>query len=153
MLQGQNYLVRLQAQPIDEAELRVFVSDAAAGGNTVFTGSVRNHHNGRAVVGLRYEAYLAMAQTMLTAIAQQALMTQQLLRVAIIHRYGDLLVGDLAIAVAASAVHRGQTFAAVAAMMDRIKQDVPIWKYEYYADGCAEWVHCRHGQIVATGAL
>lgn len=139
--------VRLQTQPIDEAEVRAWIAADRAGGNCVFTGSVRDGHLGRQVSHLHYEVYPDMAQKILTKIAAQACREFALHKAVIVHRHGRLDVGDVAVAVAASAPHRAETFAAVAWMMDRIKADAPIWKHEFYRDGSAEWVRCRHGAI------
>ncbi len=141
---SEQLLVKLTDQPIELAGIHEFIGDPTAGGNTVFTGTVRNHHQGKTVRSLAYEAYPAMAERMLAAIAGQALTDFPLARVAVVHRVGDLAIGDAAICVAASAAHRAETLDAVAWMMNRIKADVPVWKLETYADGSRSWVRCDH---------
>lgn len=139
--------VQLQTEPIDEDGVRAWIADNRCGGNSLFSGSVRDQHHDRQVTHLIYEVYPDMAERLLVKIAEQACNNFVLQKAAIVHRHGRLDIGDVAVTVAASAVHRSETFAAVAWMMDRIKADAPIWKHEFYSDGTDEWVRCRHGAI------
>lgn len=136
--------VQLTTQPIDVDAVHAAIADPAAGGHTVFVGRVRNHHDGRDVAHLTYEAYKPMAQQQLQDILAAAAAAHGLTAVAVVHRLGRLDIGDAAIALAASAAHRQETFTAVAAMMDAIKHDVPIFKRETYRDGSSDWVRCTH---------
>lgn len=144
--------VELRSSPIDVEALRRWVTTDATGGTTVFTGTVRDHHEGKRVLRLEYEAYARMAEPALREIAEGVADAYGLARVAVVHRLGPLAIGDAAICVAASAAHRGETFEAVAEMMNRIKHDVPIFKHEFYADGSDAWVRCAHLHPSPEGA-
>lgn len=133
-------MVELTSQPIDVRRLEAAVADPAAGAVVTFLGQVRNHHRGRAVDHLEYEAYEPMAIDWLERIIAEALETWPLERIAVAHRLGRLEIGDTAVAICVSSAHRGEAFEACRHIMDRIKQDVPIWKHETWADGSSEWV-------------
>ena len=120
------------------------VADPSCGAGALFSGIVRNHHHGRQVDYLIYEAYQPMAEQLLTDIATQAVARFGLHHVAISHRLGTLQIGDIAVVVAASSVHREAGFLALPWIMDCIKRDVPIFKHEFYRDGSSEWVVCQH---------
>lgn len=115
------------------------VSGAGQGGLVTFSGAVRDATRGKAVVRLEYEAYAPMAEKQLGAIAAEAAAQWPGARVAIHHRTGTLVPGELAVVIAASAPHRAEAFSACRHAIERLKQDVPIWKKEVYADG-AVWV-------------
>ena len=100
----------------------------------LFLGTVRNHARGEAVTGINYEAYGPMAEKQLEKIADELSLTHKA-RVAIVHRHGELVVGDTAVAIAASSPHREAAFEACRAAIERIKTDVPIWKREQAASG------------------
>lgn len=132
--------VRIAAEPIDIAEAMALVADPAAGGTCVFTGTVRDHSPAGAVTALRYEAWEELAAARLRAIAEELGDRWPLRRVAILHRIGELAVGETSVAVAVSAAHRDEAFAACRRGIERLKEDVPIWKQEVLASGVAEWV-------------
>ncbi|MEM9586208.1 MAG: molybdenum cofactor biosynthesis protein MoaE [Planctomycetota bacterium] len=90
---------------------------------------------------LAYEAHRPMAIKQLTALAKQAAETYDLLAVVVVHRLGIIPIGEASVIVGVSAAHRLRTFEAVAWIMERLKQDVPIWKQEQYATGQSEWIH------------
>jgi molybdopterin synthase catalytic subunit len=100
---------------------------------------VRNHHEGREVAGLRYEAYQALAEKEGRRLVEE-ISSKHAVRVAAIHATGDLKPGELAVWVGAAAPHRGQAFDACRELIDAIKARVPIWKRETYTDGHGEWV-------------
>ncbi|MEO8478599.1 MAG: molybdenum cofactor biosynthesis protein MoaE [Gemmatimonadota bacterium] len=127
------------ALPISQdAVLRAAVSPGQ-GAVVSFVGVVRDHHDGRAVVGLSYSAYLDMAERECGEIVQE---TEARLgaRIALQHRIGDLAVGDVAVVVVAAAPHRDAAFDACRAVIDAVKRRVPIWKHEHHADGSSTWV-------------
>lgn len=111
------------------------VSGKGQGGLVTFSGAVRDNTKGKAVVRLEYEAYAPMAEKKLAEIAAEFPGA----RIAIHHRVGVLVPGQLAVVIAASAPHRAEAFAACRHAIERLKADVPIWKKEVYADG-AVWV-------------
>lgn len=132
--------IRITAEPIGVAEAVPLVADPAAGGTCVFSGTVRDHSPAGAVTGLRYEAWEELARTRLGAIAEEMASTWPLRRIAILHRVGELAVGETSVVVAVSAAHRDEAFAACRHGIERLKDDVPIWKQEVLATGVAEWV-------------
>lgn len=131
----------LSATAFDAAPLRVQLLSPRAGAFASFEGWVRNHHGGRAVTGLRYEAYATLAETEGLRIVAEATRRFEIEGAACIHRTGELAPGDLAVWVGASAAHRDPAFAACRWIIDEVKARVPIWKHEHYADGDASWLH------------
>jgi molybdopterin synthase catalytic subunit len=127
--------------PFDVAPLRARLLRAEAGAYASFEGWVRNHNDGRAALGLRYEAYVALAETEGEAIVAEALRRFAIADAACVHRIGDLAIGDLAVWVGVSAAHRDAAFAACRWIIDEVKARVPIWKHERYAEGDAAWLH------------
>lgn len=128
-------LFRVQSTPLSLDEVVHAVSDPGQGGLVTFTGVVRNHSRGKTVTRLDYEAYGEMAQKQLARIAEEATRTWPGTRVAVAHRVGSLVPGDLAVVIAVSAPHRKEAFRACEYVIDRLKEDVPIWKKEYAEDG------------------
>ena len=133
-------LVRLSAEPLSVDEALAFVADPGAGGTCVFVGTVRDRSGGGDVRGLRYEAWDELAIERLREIASEMLDGWPLRRVAILHRTGDLAVGEASVVIACSAPHRAEAFEACRHGIERLKQDVPIWKKEAFVSGEAEWV-------------
>lgn len=132
---------RLSDTPFDTAALRAGLLDARVGGYASFEGWVRDHNEGRAVTGLRYEAYAELAQNEGEAILADAVARFDILDAACVHRTGDLAIGELAVWVAAAAAHRDAAFAACRWIIDEVKSRVPIWKHERYTDADAAWLH------------
>ena len=132
---------RLSDTPFDVAALRAELLDARVGGYASFEGWVRDHNDGRAVTGLRYEAYAAMAEREGEAILDEAMTRFPLLDARCVHRTGALAIGELAVYVGAAAAHRDAAFAACRWIIDAVKDRVPIWKHERYAEGDAGWLH------------
>ena len=132
-------LAELMTEPLSEAELTAFVTTPASGGVVVFSGVVRNLHEGRDVLRIEYVAVESLARAKLEEIAREALEDPGAHRVALIHRIGLLEVGESSVMVAASAAHRDQAFAAARRLIDRIKEILPVWKHEHFADGSVEW--------------
>ena len=128
-------MVRLTDAMIDVAEARTAVSRDQAGAVLVFEGVTRNHHDGRAVVRLEYEAYASMAEAEMSAICTDIEGRWPGARVAIIHRVGVVAVGQASVVIAVSAPHRDEAYAASRHAIDTLKATVPIWKKEVYADG------------------
>lgn len=116
-------------------EVLAAVSRPEAGGLALFLGQVRCENDGRAVVRLEYEAYASMAIKEMQRIADEIAREIPDTRLAAIHRVGSLEVGDVAVLCAASAPHRDEAFRACRALIDRIKERVPVWKREHGPDG------------------
>jgi molybdopterin synthase catalytic subunit len=132
--------VAIVDRPIDPGQLLAAVSDHSRGGAVLFVGSVRELNDGRPVTALDYRAYDAMARAELGRIVDEALGRWPGAAIAVEHRTGALQLGDLAVVVAAAHAHRSEAFDACRYVIEQLKQRVPIWKREHYADGPAEWV-------------
>ena len=132
---------RLNDHGIDVAGLRRRLEDPHYGAVVGFDGVVRDHHGGRAVSELRYEAYAELAEREGQAIVDEARARFAVRRIVAEHRVGLLAIGDVAVYVGVAAAHRDAAFAACRYVIDEIKSRVPIWKHEHYADGAAEWIH------------
>lgn len=131
----------LSETPIDIAPLRAGVLDPRAGGYASFEGWVRDHHAGRAVDGLDYEAYATLAEREGERIIAEAKARFDVIDARCVHRVGTLTIGDLAVWVGVSAAHRGAAFDACRYIIDETKRRVPIWKREHYREGDADWLH------------
>lgn len=129
--------------PIDTTALRVQLDHPAAGGLVIFEGRVRNHNEGLDVLRLEYEAFEALAEKEGTRIVEEAQQRFGVERALCVHRTGLLEIGDVAVWVGVSAGHRGEAFAACRYIIDEVKQRVPIWKKEHYAQGDSGWVNCE----------
>lgn len=132
---------RLSETPFDTDTLRAGLLDARVGGYASFEGWVRDHNEGRAVDGLRYEAYATLAEVEGERILGEALSKFDILDAHCVHRVGDLAIGELAVWVGVTAAHRDAAFAACRFIIDEVKSRVPIWKLERYTDGDAGWLH------------
>lgn len=131
----------LTRDPIDAAALLEQVADPGAGAQVVFLGVVRDHHRGQAVARMDYQAYEAMARAELARIAERLRQQHpEVRRVAMVHRFGCLEIGEASVGVAVSSAHRKAAFAACEWGIDAIKESVPIWKQEHYRSGERHWV-------------
>lgn len=126
---------------IDTAAVLAGVAGDAAGANVLFVGTTRGLTGDVVTRGLEYEAHEPLAAAQLAGIADQAAKTFALTACTIVHRLGCVPVGEASVAVAASAPHRREAFAAAEWLMEQIKQTVAIWKREESADGSLTWVH------------
>jgi molybdopterin synthase catalytic subunit len=131
----------LSDTPFDTATLRAELLDDRVGGFASFEGWVRNHNAARAVLGLRYEAYSALAESEGEKIMAEAAERFAIIDARCIHRIGDLAIGELAVWVGVTSAHRDAAFAACRYVIDEVKARVPIWKHERYAEGDAGWLH------------
>ena len=131
----------LSDTPIQLEPLRASLTHPQAGAFASFEGWVRDHNDGRAVDGLRYEAYVALATSEGERVLQEVLEKFAIIDARCVHRIGDLAIGDLAVWVGVSAAHRGAAFDACRYIIDEVKSRVPIWKHEQYREGRAEWLH------------
>jgi molybdopterin synthase catalytic subunit len=131
----------LSDKPFDIATLRAELLDARVGAYASFEGWVRNHNAERNVEALRYEAYVAMAESEGERVIDDALAKFDILDARCVHRIGDLAIGELAVWVGVTAAHRDAAFAACRFIIDEVKSRVPIWKHERYAEGDAGWLH------------
>lgn len=128
-------LFRVQDAPLALQEVVDAVSRVSQGGLVTFTGVVRDHSRGKRVTRLEYEAYGPMAEKKLAEIGRETETRWPGTQVAVVHRVGVLAPGDLAVVIAVSAPHRKEAFRACEHVIDRLKEDVPIWKKEFAEDG------------------
>lgn len=133
-------MTQLRGEPLSVDEVRGAAADPAAGAVVLFVGTVRDHDQGRGVTALSYSAH-PTAEAELARVAEKVAASYQILSLAIVHRTGDLRLGDLAVVAAVGAAHRDVAFAACQALIDEVKSVVPIWKHQAFADGASEWVN------------
>ena len=132
-------LFEVTTEPLSADEVLSRLADPAIGALSTFVGVVRGDTDGRKVLYLEYEAYPQMAEEMLSQIGAEVRQRWPTIHeVAIVHRVGRLDVGETSVVIAISAAHRKETFDALHYAIDRLKEIVPIWKKEVWADG-AEW--------------
>jgi molybdopterin synthase catalytic subunit len=133
----------LTDQPIRLDPLIDQVRAPDRGGIAIFLGLVRDHHQGRGVLGLDYSAYGEMAERETARIIAEA--EGRGARVVVQHRTGALTVGDTAVAVVAASAHRAEAFEACRYVIEELKKRVPVWKKELFVDGTVEWVDPTSG--------
>jgi molybdopterin synthase catalytic subunit len=134
-------VARVVDVPLSVAEHEDAVADKAAGAVVSFAGVVRDHDGGRSVTELEYVGH-PTAQDVIAEIAAEFAARPGLHAVAVSHRIGMLGIGDVALACAVSAAHRGEAFTACAELVDEVKKRLPIWKRQVFTDGEEEWVAC-----------
>lgn len=134
-------MIRLTTEPIDHAALTERVRRPGCGAVVTFLGTVRDLTGDRVTAALDYEAYPGMAEKKLAEIEAATRARWPVGDIALVHRLGHLDVGDVSVAVAVSCPHRAEAFEACRYAIDRLKELVPIWKKEHWADGTTEWVH------------
>lgn len=130
----------LVREAIDAAALTTEAARPDCGAVVVFLGTTRDHHEGRAVTRLAYEAYEPMALAALDALERTAVSRFDIASCRIVHRLGDVPIGAASVAVVIAAAHRGPAFEASRWAMDELKRTVPIWKKEFFATGGEDWV-------------
>lgn len=145
MSDSNNSIIQLTHDEIDYQQVTEAVRTHNAGAVILFLGTVREMTGDRQTVALDYDAYPEMAESKMTEIASEAKGRWQLEKVAVVHRLGHLELGDISIAVAVSSPHRQQAFEAGKYLIDELKERVPVWKKENWADGTTEWVHPETG--------
>ncbi len=142
---GVRVVTSITTEPIDVVGAHDDVAHPECGGIGVFTGLVRNHHDGAAVDHLEYEAWEDRAEVALREVAADVAAAHPSVRaVHVVHRIGRLEVGEVSIVCAASAPHRDQALAAAGDLIDEVKRRVPIWKRETTVDGDVRWPGCDH---------
>ena len=134
-------MTEITERPIDHAALTDRVRSDQAGAVCTFLGTVREMTGDRRTASLDYEAYPGMALKCLADLEARAREQWPILEVAIVHRVGHLELGEISVVVAVSCPHRHQAFDACRWLIDTLKEVVPIWKKEVWADGREEWVH------------
>ena len=138
-------MFQLTAHPLDPGALRLQLDAADTGALTIFEGRVRNHHLGRPVTKLEYEAFddLALREGETLVAETEAIYPGT--KILCVHRTGTLLVGEIAVWIGVASAHRQAGFAACRQVIEEIKRRLPVWKKEHHPDGAAEWVNCSTG--------
>ena len=130
----------LTTTPLSVTSHEAAVANPAAGAVVSFAGIVRDHHGGRGVTRLVYEAHPS-AEAVLAEVAAEIAKDPAVYGVAVSHRIGELAVGDVALAAAIATAHRGDAFAICARLVDTVKERLPVWKHQHFTDGTDEWVN------------
>lgn len=132
--------VELTTARLDVGRAHDAVLHPQAGGIGLFSGVVRDHHEGEAVASLTYEAWEDEADRAMRLVADDIAAAFPGVRCVYVgHRIGSLAVGEVSVICAASAPHRDEALTAATALIDRVKASVPIWKHEFLADGRDRW--------------
>ena len=136
-------LCDLRETPLSVDEVLGALEDETSGGVTVFIGRVRDHDTTssgtKGVVGLDYSAH-PTALDKLREVCERVAVEYDVHALAAVHRVGTLEIGDAAVVVATASAHRGTSFDASRALIDTLKDEVPIWKHQRFSDGTEEWV-------------
>ncbi len=139
-------MLQITRDPIDIRQMNADACHPACGAVLSFSGTVRNHHQGRQVVKLAYEAYESMARSEMEKVVFACFEKwPDVKKIQVVHRFGEMEVGASSIFITVASPHRAEGFAALRFVIDRIKRDVPIWKKEYYEDGETGWLHPEEG--------
>ncbi|WP_396935493.1 molybdenum cofactor biosynthesis protein MoaE [Mycolicibacterium sp.] len=133
--------VELTLETIELAEYEALVAHEAAGAVVGFAGVVRDHDGGRSVTRLEYSAHPTAQQTLEEVAAEIAATGEGVRAIAVSHRIGTLHIGDAALVAAVSADHRRAAFETCSRLVDTVKDRLPVWKHQHFADGTDEWVN------------
>ena len=125
---------------ISAQDLAEKVKSKTAGAVVTFSGDVRNHDKGKIVKSLNYEIHPS-AQSVIEKITKEIFDKHEVVNVAVAHRYGEIPIGECAFAVAVSAAHRNAALQCCEEIVERVKAELPIWKYQTFEDGRTEWVN------------
>jgi molybdopterin synthase catalytic subunit len=134
-------MIEIIAQEIDASAVIGYVQSPSAGAVVLFLGTTREITGGRKTSSLDYECYPEMAKRKLAELEAEARRRWPILDCAIVHRIGRVEIGEASVAIAVSSAHRQAAFEAGQWLIDTLKEVVPIWKCEHWADGTSEWVH------------
>ncbi len=134
-------MFKVTTEPLSVQAVNDLVKRSTDGAVVTFDGIVRDNFAGRPVQSLEYEAYTAMAEKKMADIGEEVRRKFAVGVIAMRHRLGHLAIGESSIVIAVAAPHRHAAFEACAYAMDRVKQEVPIWKKETFVDGDTHWVN------------
>lgn len=127
-------------EPLDPTAILDMVGAEEDGAVLLFLGIVRDHNDGRRVSGMRYDAYVPMAEKVLWEIAAEAAARLGTDRIVVAHRIGELQIGEASVAIAVSSPHRAEAYEASRYVIEEIKTRLPVWKEEHYIEGDARWL-------------
>ena len=131
-------------EPIDVGAIEAAVTHHGAGAAVTFVGAVRDHHEGKDVTGIDYEVHGDLARAVLAHIADEVAAKWPDSRLACVHRAGMLGLGEASVVICVATPHRAEAFDACRFVIERIKQDLPVWKKEFHPDGSHTWAACHH---------
>lgn len=143
-------IVHITQEPILLEKFFSSMPERSCGALVSFAGIVRDHDHGRPVRKLYYDCYVSMADLVIEKLTQEAQARWSIDDIRILHRVGELEIGEVAVAIAVSSVHRDEAFLACRFAIEEIKKNVPIWKKEVFMDGAHEWVGCSHAKMEAV---
>jgi len=132
-------MIALISEKISVDKILNNLEDHSTGAVVLFLGRVRDHANGRQVTRMAYEAYAKMAHKKMQEIADEVKKRWPVQKIAMIHRTGELELGEVSVAIAVACPHRKEAFQSCQFAIDTLKETVPIWKKEQFVDGEA-WV-------------
>ena len=132
-------LIELTSNPINLLRLMAFTNQPDCGGINFFLGTTRNSFEGKEVIRLEYEAYEGMALRQMKELAERMVEKWHLGRCVLVHRLGEVSVGEVSIAIGCAAVHRDAAIQATSELINAVKASVVIWKREVYADDLSAW--------------
>jgi len=135
----ENIFAQVTPQVINPNFLAQFVQTPASGAVVNFAGNVRNIDVRREVVKLEYEVHPS-ALSVLISLSQKTILDFPIHKLAVVHRYGSLAIGECAFAVSISSQHRSAAFDAITTFIDAVKEEIPVWKHQFFSDGIDEWV-------------
>ncbi len=135
-------MFKLCQDTIQVEQLKASMAADAAGAFVGFEGWVRDRNDGRSVVSLEYEAYDGLAVPEGLKILEECREKFDIIDVRCVHRTGLLSIGEIAVWVGVTSMHRGDAFKACQYVIDEVKLRLPIWKKETYTDGSSGWVNC-----------
>ncbi|KAI6652007.1 Molybdopterin synthase catalytic subunit [Oopsacas minuta] len=131
--------IKLSKEKLSIGDVYSQVQSPACGGISVFLGTTRDNFEGKSVVRLEYEAYEEMAVKELHTICENLRAKWSVDKIAVIHRLGEVPIGEIGVAIAISSTHRSNAINAVEFAIDNLKKYVPVWKKEFYSDGSYVW--------------
>lgn len=132
--------VQVTTKEIDIDAAIAKVKSAEHGAIDLFIGTVRNHHNGKEVTGITYDAHEKLAEKIFKEICREGMGLWPDTRYAVMHYKGELPVGGTSIVIAVSSPHRAESFEACRYVIEEIKVHAPVWKQEHYLDGKSDWL-------------
>ena len=136
----QSIWIEIQYNPLDASAAHTFLESPSAGGTAVFVGTTRQWTDGKETARLEYDSYAPMALKKMKQLAEHAQKKWEAIRVCLIHRLGEVPIGEASVITGVSAAHRKEAFEACRYLIDTLKEDVPIWKREHYTGGGTEWI-------------
>ncbi len=141
MIRTPQYWIEITRNALVLENYLPFIQDPGFGAFVIFGGTVRNFAEGKPVQALFYECYEPMAEKELERIAQECFAQWEVGRIVIVHRIGLLQLTEPSVYIIVASAHRADAFAAARFIIESIKQRVPIWKKEIFADNSSQWKH------------